>query len=80
MNKIIIYKQDNGIPAILIPTQECLNSHTIMEIAIKDVPAGKRFKIINADELPQGIPQEAWLIDENLLNDGVGGESNEFQE
>jgi hypothetical protein len=80
MNKLIIYKQDNGIPAILIPTQECLNSHTIMEIAIKDVPAGKRFKIINADELPQGIPQEAWLIDENLLNDGVGGESNEFQE
>jgi hypothetical protein len=79
MEKLIIYNQDNGIPAIIIPTQEAINSYNIIEIAIKDVPAGKKFKIINVEDLPKNIPQEAWLIDEALLNDGVGGVSNEFK-
>jgi hypothetical protein len=80
MNKVIIYKQDNGIPAVVIPTQEALDKYGIMAIAIKDVPAGKLFKIIDASELPQDVPQEAWEIDDADLTDGVGGESNEFQE
>jgi hypothetical protein len=78
MTQVIIYNQDNGTPAVVMPTQEALASHTILEIAIKDVPAGKKFKIINASDLPQGIPQEAWVIDEVELTDGVGGLSNEF--
>lgn len=76
--QVIIYNQDNGIPAIVVPTQEALASHTIQEIAIKDVPAGKKFKIINASDLPQDIPQEAWVVDEADLTDGIGGESNVF--
>ena len=76
----IIYNQDNGIPAVCIPTPECLETHTILEIAIKDVPYGKKFKIIDATDLPQDAPQEAWRIDESLLTDGVGGVSNEFTE
>jgi hypothetical protein len=51
--------------------------HGIMAIATKDTPAGKPFKIINASELPDA-PQEAWLVDEADLTDGIGGESNEF--
>jgi hypothetical protein len=80
MTQVIIYLQDNGIPAVVMPTQEALDAHGIMAIAIKDVPAGKKFKIIDADQLPQDVPQEAWRIDEALLTDGVGGLSNEFQE
>ena len=78
MAQVILYNQDNGIPAVIMPTQEALDAHGIMAIAIKDVPAGKKFKIIDASTLPQDVPQEAWRIDEALLTDGVGGESNEF--
>jgi hypothetical protein len=78
MNQVIIYNQDNGIPAVLAPTPECLQEHTIQEIAVKDVPAGKLFAIIDASELPQDVPQEAWVVNDADLTDGVGGESNEF--
>jgi hypothetical protein len=78
MNQVIIFRQDNGIPAVVMPTQEALDAHGIMAIAIKDVPYGKKFKIIDADQLPQDVPQEAWRIDEALLTDGVGGVSSEF--
>jgi hypothetical protein len=77
MTQVIIYNQDNGIPAVVVPTQEALDSHGIMAIAIKDVPAGKRFKIVDASELPTE-PQETWTVDEADLTDGIGGESNEF--
>jgi hypothetical protein len=80
MTQVIIYNQDNGTPAVVMPTQEALDQHGIMAIAIKDVPAGKRFKIISAEELAalENIPQEAWMVDEADLTDGVGGQSNEF--
>ena len=77
MNQVIIYNQDNGIPAVCTPTPEALQSHTIQEIAAKDVPAGKPFKIVDVADLPDA-PQEAWVIDDADLTDGVGGESNEF--
>ena len=78
MTQVIIYNQDNGIPAIMTPTPECLQTHTILEIAVKDVPAGKPFKIVDASELPQDVPQEAWVVDDADLTDGIGGDSNEF--
>jgi hypothetical protein len=80
MTQVIIYKQDNGILAVLVPTPEVLETHSIMEVAIKDVPTGKLFKIIDASALAEldGIPQEAWEIDDADLTDGVGGDSNEF--
>ena len=78
MSQVIIYKQGNDIPAVITPTTECRETHSILGIAVKDVPAGKPFKIVDASELPQDIPQEAWVIDDADLTDGVGGESNEF--
>ena len=80
MTQVIIYKQDNGIPAVVMPTQEALDAHGIMAIAIKDVPAGKPFKIIDASDLQalQDYPQESWIVDETDLTDGISGESNEF--
>jgi hypothetical protein len=77
MTQVIIYNQDNGTPAVVMPTQEALDAHGIMAVAIKDVPAGKRFKIVDAIELPTE-PQETWTVDEADLTDGIGGESNEF--
>jgi hypothetical protein len=77
MTQCIIYNQDNGIPAVVVPTQEALDAHGIMAIAIKDVPAGKKFKIVDAAELPDTL-QETWTVNESDLTDGVGGESNEF--
>ena len=77
MTQVIIYLQDNGIPAVMTPTPECLETHTIQEIAVKDVPAGKKFKIVDASDLPTE-PQEAWVVDDADLTDGIGGESSEF--
>ena len=80
MSKVILYKQDNGMIAVVVPTQEAIDRYGIHAVAQKDVPAGKPFKIIDGSELPQGIPQETWEIDDADLTDGVGGESNEFPE
>jgi hypothetical protein len=77
MSQVVIYLQDNGIPAVMSPTPECLQTHSIMSIAVKDVPAGKPFKIVDAADLPDA-PQETWVVNEADLTDGVGGESNEF--
>jgi hypothetical protein len=78
MNRII-YKTDNGGVAVIIPTPECLETHTIMSIAIKDVPAGKPFKLVDATDIPADRSQrDAWTVDEADLTDGIGGESHEF--
>ena len=37
-NQRIIYTQDNGTVAVIIPTPEALEQHGIEAIAIKDVP------------------------------------------
>jgi hypothetical protein len=77
MNQKIIYKTDEGTVALVSPTEQALASHTIEEIAIKDVPANKPFAIVDAADLPTE-PQESWVIDDADLVDGIGGESNEF--
>lgn len=50
MNQRIIYPTDGGGVVVLIPAPEC--GLTIEEIAAKDVPAGKPFKIIDATDQP----------------------------
>lgn len=78
MNQRIIYTNDDGGVVILIPTPDCLATRTIEEIAAKDVPAGKPYKIITTDDIPTDRTfRNAWeaVIDEP---DGVGAESNEF--
>lgn len=75
--QVIIYNQDNGIPTVVMPTEEALQQHGIMAIAIKDVPTGKPFKIVDAADLPDA-PQEAWVVNDADLTDGIGGESHEF--
>jgi len=51
MTKRIIYPNDDGV-AVIIPTPEALETMTIEEIATKDVPAGKPFKIVDVADIP----------------------------
>jgi hypothetical protein len=79
MTKQIIYQTDAGGVAIVIPTLEALQEHTIKEIADKDVPAGKPYKIIEWTDLPSDFTfRDAWEVDVSILTDGVGSESHEF--
>jgi hypothetical protein len=54
MNQRIIYPTDEGGVAIIIPTQEWLEQegNTIEKLAVKDVPAGKPYKIVDASDIP----------------------------
>jgi hypothetical protein len=51
MNKLIIYPNDNGGVAIVIPAPDC--GLSIEEIAAKDVPYGKPFKILDVSDIPE---------------------------
>jgi hypothetical protein len=50
MEKRIIYPNDEVGVAIIIPALEC--GLTIEEIAAKDVPTGKPYKIVDAADIP----------------------------
>lgn len=61
MTKRIIYPTDEGGVAVLIPTPEYLEEHTIEELAAKDVPEGKPFKIVDAEDIPSDRTfRDAW--------------------
>lgn len=50
MDKRIIYPTDDGGVAVLIPAPN--SGLSIEEVARKDVPLGKPFKIVNASDIP----------------------------
>ena len=50
MNSRIIYPTDDGGIAIIVPAAEC--GLTIEQIAAKDVPAGKQYKIVDVSDIP----------------------------
>jgi hypothetical protein len=59
MNQRIIYPTDNGGVAIIIPAIEC--GLTIEEIATKDVPTGKPYKIVDVTDIPTDRTfRDAW--------------------
>jgi hypothetical protein len=71
MEKRIIYKTDEGGVAIIIPAPDC--GLTVEQIAAKDVPTGKPYKIVDAVDIPTDrTEREAWTIDNKSLTDGVG--------
>jgi hypothetical protein len=60
--KLIIYPNDNGGICILTPVPEC--GLSIEQIAAKDVPAGKPYKIVNAADIPADRTfRDAWAAD-----------------
>ena len=69
--KRILYKQDNGIVAIIIPAKN--TTRTIEEIAAKDVPTGYKYKIVDVGDVPSDRSfRSAWTVSEDDLTDGVG--------
>ena len=69
INQRIIYPSDDGGVAIIIPADCGL---TIEELAAKDVPEGKPFKIVDVADIPTDRTfRNAWEAD--FTNpDGVG--------
>ena len=52
MNQRIIYPNNDGGVSILIPTPEYLAKHTIEDLAAKDIPVGKPYKIVDVADIP----------------------------
>ena len=50
MDKRIIYSNEDGSVAIIVPSPDC--GLTIEQIAAKDVPAGKAYKIVDVSDIP----------------------------
>ncbi len=66
--KKIIFPTETGI-AVITPTGEL----SIEETAMKDVPSGVKYKIIDASDLPQERDfRNAWEYDFTDSFDGVG--------
>lgn len=78
MTSRIIYKGDDEIVKIIIPSPEFLAGYgselKAMDILAKRrVPSGKPYKIIDVSEIPSDRSmRNAWTVDENDLTDGVG--------
>ena len=63
MDQRIIYPNDDGGVAIIIPAPEC--GLTIEELAEKDVPEGKPYKIVDVADIPTDRTfRDAWEYQE----------------
>lgn len=71
----IIYKNQDGSVCIIHPMIEALELMTIEEIALKDVPHGIAFAIVQDEEIPTDRTfRNAWEIEDSSLIDGVGAD------
>ena len=78
MNRII-YKNPDSSVSVLIPTEEALLFATLEQIALKDVPEGLPFKMVNVSDIPTDRAlRDYWKWDDTVTPDGVGRNSNEF--
>jgi len=65
MDQRIIYQNDNGGVAIIVP---CDCGLTIEEIAAKDVPTGKPYKIVDVADVPSDRTfRNAWVVDKKSI-------------
>ena len=61
MNSRIIYKTESGGVAVIVPAPEYLETHTIEELAEKDVPPNTPYEIVDVSEIPEDRTwREAW--------------------
>jgi hypothetical protein len=74
MKQKIIYRQENGVLALVIAAPDCRLS--IDEIARKDVPAGVPYLIVDDDAIPDLAYSDAWEADfSNPDGFGIGPEA-----
>jgi len=72
MDKVGVFLNELGTPAVVFPTPEALQHKTLEQIVAAAVPAGKPFALVNREDLPLDVPQEYWQVSEADLMDGVG--------
>lgn len=81
MSDRIIYVDEDGSVVVIVPTPEILQTRTIQEVAQKDVPSGRPYKIVPLVDIPEDrVFRNAWEVDESILTDGVGAISDEWQD
>lgn len=79
MTQRVIFQNDDGGVSVIVPSDEALSKYSIQQIADKDVPPGKPYKIIDVAEVPSDrYFRNAWETDPAGLTDGVGNQSNQF--
>ena len=67
----IIYQTPEGTVSVMTPAPNCPLSDR--ETALKDVPTGLKFKIVEDSYVPSDRTfRNAWTVDEAELTDGVG--------
>ena len=70
MDQRIVYQNDDGGVSVIIP---CNCGLTIEEIAAKDVPTGRPYKIVDVADIPTDRQwRDQWTVDIADLTDGVG--------
>jgi hypothetical protein len=76
-DKVIVYNNvEHGSLNLCFP---CSNIHTLEDVALKDVPAGVPYKILDIKDLPQSeIFRQAWTYDFKADSDGVGMGADAF--
>jgi len=77
MTQRVIYSNDRNSISILIPAPEFLETYTIEDIAAKDVPAGRPYKIIDLADIPTDWDfRNAWEADfSNPDGHGIGADA-----
>ena len=74
----ILYKQDDGVVAVIHPCPNEINTATgavwtMEELAKRVVPKGYKYKIVENSDIPEDRSfRNAWTVDEADLTDGVG--------
>ena len=71
MSQRIIYQNDEGGVSVIVPAPN--SGLTIEQIAKKDVPTGKAYKIVDVADVPSDRTfRNAWEVDASTLTDGTG--------
>lgn len=68
ISKRIVYTDETGGITVVFPSMEYLKSHSIEELAAKDVPSGLNFVIVDENDIPKDRTfRDAW----SLINDTI---------
>ena len=69
--KRVLYTEDDGVVTIICPAPDWTG--TIEELAAKDVPTGKKYKIVDVKDVSTDRSfRNAWVVEESDLTDGEG--------
>lgn len=72
MRERIIYKNPDGSVAVLVPASN--SGLTVAQIAAKDVPFGRPYKVVDQDDLPPRADRAQWDVSDADLTDGIGAD------